>query len=157
MRKTPDSNQNRAFFMELLAGFEPATCWLRISCSTDWATVAHNVELYYHISVAASIPFFHLVPSCIVFQSWTLCREHHWIPSEKIPVLRRFSRFSNLDISRLCFHNFFFLTVLNRLSTTHCGFSPVDFPVFHGELSTFSTSFHTTAIGHCTATITSFT
>ena len=29
------------FNMELLTGFEPVTCWLRISCSTDWATVAH--------------------------------------------------------------------------------------------------------------------
>ena len=30
------------FLVELLAGFEPATCWLRISCSTDWATVAKD-------------------------------------------------------------------------------------------------------------------
>ena len=26
--------------MELLAGLAPATCWLRISCSTNWATLA---------------------------------------------------------------------------------------------------------------------
>ena len=32
--------------LELLAGLEPATCWLRISCSTDWATVASSICLY---------------------------------------------------------------------------------------------------------------
>ena len=26
--------------LELVTGLEPATCWLRISCSTDWATLA---------------------------------------------------------------------------------------------------------------------
>ena len=31
---------HKRLFLELLAGLEPATCWLRISCSTDWATVA---------------------------------------------------------------------------------------------------------------------
>ena len=31
--------------LELLAGFEPATCWLRISCSTDWATAAYTMKI----------------------------------------------------------------------------------------------------------------
>ena len=30
----------RHIFVELLSGIEPLTCWLRISCSTNWATVA---------------------------------------------------------------------------------------------------------------------
>ena len=34
------AHKDNLFFLELLAGLEPATCWLRISCSTDWATVA---------------------------------------------------------------------------------------------------------------------
>ena len=34
--------------MELLAGLEPATCWLRISCSTNWATVAEKRQLIYY-------------------------------------------------------------------------------------------------------------
>ena len=33
-----------AFVLELMAGLEPATCWLRISCSTNWATSA----LFFH-------------------------------------------------------------------------------------------------------------
>ena len=32
-------------FLELVAGLEPATCWLRISCSTDWATLASRFSL----------------------------------------------------------------------------------------------------------------
>ena len=28
--------------VELAMGLEPATCWLQISCSTNWATPAHN-------------------------------------------------------------------------------------------------------------------
>ena len=39
-KKTPGNTQ--VFFLELPAGLEPATCWLRISCSTDWATVAYR-------------------------------------------------------------------------------------------------------------------
>ena len=29
------------FFLELMGGFEPPTCRLRISCSASWATLAH--------------------------------------------------------------------------------------------------------------------
>jgi hypothetical protein len=34
-------------FMELVTGFEPATCWLQISCSTNWATPALYI---YHLT-----------------------------------------------------------------------------------------------------------
>ena len=43
-KNNPLPNGN-GLFLELLAGLEPATCWLRISCSTDWATVA-SVAIY---------------------------------------------------------------------------------------------------------------
>ena len=29
-------------YVELVSGLEPLTCWLRISCSTDWATPANT-------------------------------------------------------------------------------------------------------------------
>ena len=33
--------------MELAIGIEPTTCWLQVSCSTDWATPAHlHISLY---------------------------------------------------------------------------------------------------------------
>ena len=32
--------------MELAIGIEPTTCWLQVSCSTDWATPAH-LHTYY--------------------------------------------------------------------------------------------------------------
>ena len=32
------------FFLELVAGLEPATCSLRVSCSTNWATQAHPLR-----------------------------------------------------------------------------------------------------------------
>ena len=31
-------------FLELVAGLEPATCSLRVSCSTNWATQAHPLR-----------------------------------------------------------------------------------------------------------------
>ena len=42
--------QKQVPFLELLAGLEPATCWLRISCSTNWATVAEKINSSYIIS-----------------------------------------------------------------------------------------------------------
>ena len=50
VRKTHWNNAFCALFMELLAGLEPATYWLRISCSTNWATIAlrfRTLELYH--------------------------------------------------------------------------------------------------------------
>ena len=45
--------------MELLAGLEPATYWLRISCSTDWATIAYTFRplKLYHSAPPPSTPF----------------------------------------------------------------------------------------------------
>ena len=39
------SIENRSFrcFLELVGWLEHLTCWLRISCSTDWATLASKV------------------------------------------------------------------------------------------------------------------
>ena len=33
-------NKSLSLFVELVMGLEPATCWLQISCSTNWATPA---------------------------------------------------------------------------------------------------------------------
>ena len=37
----------RELSLELVMGLEPATCWLQISCSANWATPA-NIQLPYH-------------------------------------------------------------------------------------------------------------
>ena len=34
-----------SFFVELMMWLEHTTCWLRISCSTDWATLAYLCDL----------------------------------------------------------------------------------------------------------------
>ncbi len=39
-------------YLELATGFEPATCWLQISCSTNWATPA-----YTHTKTITQPPF----------------------------------------------------------------------------------------------------
>ena len=41
--KKKRKSQDFRFFLELMAGFEPATYWLRISCSTSWATPAYGL------------------------------------------------------------------------------------------------------------------
>ena len=44
--------------MELVDGLEPPTCWLQISCSTNWATPAFlTVNVIYHTAKALSIFF----------------------------------------------------------------------------------------------------
>ena len=35
--------------MELAIGIEPTTCWLQVSCSTNWATPASHDKIYYNI------------------------------------------------------------------------------------------------------------
>lgn len=42
-RQSPVITASLTLRMELLTGLEPATSWLQISCSTNWATAAHNV------------------------------------------------------------------------------------------------------------------
>ena len=101
-----------------------------------------------------------LFPSCSVLCCSPVVDIFQKVPLNpvwKIPVLTWFFRFSNRGIPRLCFHNFFSFAVPCPLSTAHHGFSPVDFPAFHGQLSTFSTSFPTTATGRCTAFVLLFT
>ena len=53
-----DSKRKFVGFLELLTWFEQATCSLRVSCSTSWATVAHctysatdNILPYFSMSV----------------------------------------------------------------------------------------------------------
>ena len=43
--------------MELVDGLEPPTCWLQISCSTNWATPASTAVLLYHIFLNLSSIF----------------------------------------------------------------------------------------------------
>ena len=40
--------------LELVDGLEPPTCWLQISCSTNWATPAWNARLIYHKKIELS-------------------------------------------------------------------------------------------------------
>ena len=56
-----DSKRKFVGFLELLTWFEQATCSLRVSCSTSWATVADKIflhvlqrEIFYHTSCALS-------------------------------------------------------------------------------------------------------
>ena len=60
-RKTLRFKRSFAGFLELLTWFEQATCSLRVSCSTSWATVADKIflhvlqrEIFYHTSCALS-------------------------------------------------------------------------------------------------------
>ena len=41
VQKCPAAKDHRAF-LELVMWLEHTTCWLRISCSTDWATLAYQ-------------------------------------------------------------------------------------------------------------------
>ena len=43
--------QNNGYFLELMAGLEPATYWLRISCSTNWATPAYLLFRAFYITI----------------------------------------------------------------------------------------------------------
>ena len=96
--------------LELLAGFEPATCWLRISCSTDWATAAS-----YENRPIAVFCF------CALINSQ---RPHHYewcaLPLSHASILIRFTYFSFLikytisTISDLLITN----QLLSRLSYT---------------------------------------
>ena len=43
---------NSSICMELVMGLEPATCWLQISCSTNWATPACYFRDYNTVSKA---------------------------------------------------------------------------------------------------------
>ena len=42
---------NNRYFLELMVGFEPATYWLRISCSTSWATPAYLLFGAFYITI----------------------------------------------------------------------------------------------------------
>ena len=62
-RKTLRFKRSFAGFLELLTWFEQATCSLRVSCSTSWATVAHctsaatgNILPYFCGTVKAGFP-----------------------------------------------------------------------------------------------------
>ena len=42
---TPRHSSRRR--VELVIGFEPTTCWLQISCSTNWATPAYYIKVFH--------------------------------------------------------------------------------------------------------------
>ena len=56
-KKSPRTKKVRGD-LELMAGFEPATYWLRISCSTSWATPAWHFSRnrWYHTFCPTSTP-----------------------------------------------------------------------------------------------------
>ena len=43
--------------LELMMGLEPMTCWLRINCSTDWATLAKGASEFCYIIITYKIRF----------------------------------------------------------------------------------------------------
>ena len=58
LQKMKDFRHNCDGDLELMAGFEPATYWLRISCSTSWATPAWHFSRnrWYHTFRPTSTP-----------------------------------------------------------------------------------------------------
>lgn len=59
-----------SLFLELVAGIEPATCSLRVNCSTDWATLAPTYSIVakiYSFGNSFFIKFWKIIRHIMIF------------------------------------------------------------------------------------------
>ena len=157
VQKCPAAKDHRAF-LELVMWFEHTTCWLRISCSTDWATLAHFLQLAHSITCLngcqqksstiticfhawKNVAFLHKLS--IFFASCQLCRICTVTPPRKTRAVSGFpargeDQSSYISVT-ICLHNFlptscllWVINIFNRLFNT--GFSflfQVFAPILH--------------------------
>ena len=73
-RERPPTRGRRSL-LELMAGLEPATCWLRISCSTNWATSA--LQFHNRIIIPQIPSFCNRFSENIFMNFWLYFRRKH--------------------------------------------------------------------------------
>ena len=145
VQKCPAAKDHRAF-LELVMWLEHTTCWLRISCSTDWATLAHFLQLAHSITCLSgcqqksstiticfhawkNVAFLHKLS--IFFASCQLCRICTVTPPEKHALFQAFPPAEKIKVLtfpwQYVYITFCRLPVCCELSTFSTDFSTPDF------------------------------